>query len=87
MKLAVHLLVSLQLVLWAGYMVVVYLAPESRLPTQSLESYVFLCVVAIILCFFPALRLARNYEMQPFAFLLASLPVFAVVAVVVIQQL
>lgn len=87
MKLAVHLLVSLQLVLWAGYMVVVYLAPESRLPTQSLESYVFLCVVAIILCFFPALRLARNYEMQPFAFLLASLPVFAVVAVVVIQRI
>lgn len=85
MKLAVHLLVSLQLVLWAGYMVVAYIAPESRLPAQSLESYVFLCAVAVILCFFPALKMARNYEMQPFALILASLPAFAVLAIVAIQ--
>lgn len=85
MKLAVHLLISLQLVLWAGYMLVVYLAPDDRLPDQSLEGFLFLCATAIILCFLPALRLARRFEMQPFAFILAGLPVVAVIAAISIQ--
>ncbi|UZD89804.1 hypothetical protein [Cognatishimia activa] len=85
MKFAVHLLISVQLVLWAGYMVVAYLAPDEKLPAQTLEGFLFLCVVAIILCFFPALRMARSYEMQPFAFIIASLPIIAVAAIVIIQ--
>lgn len=85
MKTAVHLLVSIQLVLWTGYMVVAYLAPEDDLPAQSLEGFLFLFATAIILCFFPALRMARRYEMQPFAFFLAGLPVIAVLAIVLVQ--
>lgn len=85
MKLAVHLLVSVQVVLWAAYMVVAYLAPEEELPAQSMEGFLFLCATAIILCFFPALRMARSYEMQPFAFFLAGLPVLAVAAILFLQ--
>lgn len=85
MKLAVHLLVSIQVVLWATYMVVAYLAPEEDLPTQSLEGFLFLCATAIILCFFPALRMANQYERQPFALVLALLPVLAVIAILLAQ--
>ena len=85
MKLAVHILVSLQLMLWVGYMGVVYLGPEDRLPEQSVEGFLFLCVTAIILCFFPALRMARRYEMQPFAFVLACMPIIAVGAILIVQ--
>lgn len=84
---AVHLLVAVQLLAWAAYMVVAYLAPDNRQPDQSLEGFVFLCVVAITLCFVPALRLAQRFELQPFAFAIACLPIVAVSTVLILKFL
>lgn len=78
MKLATRLIIVAQLAAWVGYMLVVYLNPDELASLQSLESYIFICVVGVILCFLPALRLSARYEMQPFAFLLAILPIFTV---------
>ncbi|MFY0596480.1 MAG: hypothetical protein JXQ85_08635 [Cognatishimia sp.] len=85
MRLAVHLMIAAQLIAWVTYMGVAYLGPDDKLPSQSMESFLFLCVTAIILCFVPALRLARNFNMQPFAIGIAALPIIAVATVVIIQ--
>lgn len=85
MRLAVHVMIALQLLGWVTYMGIAYLAPDDRLPEQSIEGYLFLCLTGIILCFLPALRMARRYEMQPFAFVLAALPILAVATVLIAQ--
>ena len=68
-------------------MVVAHMAPDEDLPDQSLEGFLFLCGIAIILCFFPALRMARRYAAHPFALMLSCLPIIAVCTVVVVSQM
>jgi len=82
---AVHILIALQLIAWTIYMVFSYLILDRDLPAQSLEGFLFLCAVAIILCFIPALRLAQKFEMQPFAFIVACLPIIAVATTLILQ--
>lgn len=85
MRLIIHLLIAIQLISWAAYMVFAYLGPEDSLPDQSIEGFIFICLIGVILCFLPALRMARRYDAQPFALLLTCLPIFAVVTVLIIQ--
>lgn len=85
MRVAVHISIALQLVGWTAYMIFAYLAPDHRLPEQSLEGFLFLCIVGIVLCFIPALRMAKSFELQPFAFLLTCLPIVAVAAITIAQ--
>ncbi|WP_165589518.1 hypothetical protein [Cognatishimia activa] len=87
MHLTIRLLIAFQLLAWVVYMVVAYMAPDEELPDQSLEGFLFLCGVAIILCFFPALRMARSYAAQPFALVLSCLPIIAVGTVTVVRWL
>lgn len=77
----IHILIALQIVSWAGAMVFLYLGSSGPKPAQSLEGYIFLGVIAFLLCFVPALRMATRFKSEPFALLLCCLPTmtFAIV--------
>lgn len=77
----IHVLIALQIVGWAIAMLFLYLRSNAPAPAQSIEAYIFLGVIAFLLCFVPALRMANRVRQEPFALLMCCLPAitFAIV--------
>lgn len=75
MRRLIHILIATQIMAWAVYMTWAYLGPDDKMPEQSLQGYLFVGVISLLLCFVPALRLSKTYEKQPIALVLALLPI------------
>lgn len=81
MRRFIHILVAIQIMVWAVYMTWAYLGPDERTPEQSLQGYLFVGVISLLLCFVPALRLSKTYEKQPIALILALLPILVMAGI------
>lgn len=81
LRLVIHLLIALQILAWSVAMVFLYLRSKTPAPSQSLEGYIFLGIIAFLLCFVPALRMSKRVRHEPFALLMCCLPAmtFAIV--------